>query len=512
MPRWKKSSSTIEFTSFRPRPASITITLMKIASLFLVLCAALPLNAQTLQVTPQTREALIRLGGQLMIDGKAYEYDRQLADEIGPRLTGSDNYVKAAEYAKGEFTRLGLNNVHFESWTIPATWEPDGVGEARMIKPHQQRLHMESEGWSQSTNGEIRGELFHLKAATVEAVKADATKINGHIVFIDGETMRNSPQQFGKLFDGLMALTQAGAKALILGFGTTNDAPSYIGLTNFDGSLFPLPAGNLGEEDTLLLGRLLKEGPVEVEFNFKNKIRQGVPVNNVVAEIPGTDPSSGFIVIGGHLDSWHPGTGAQDNGTGASSVLAIAQAIQAAGLKPRRTIRFILFGGEEEGLIGSIHYARDHAAEMDKCAGVFVTDSGSEPPKGWYTFGRADVKDSLALLSPLLASLGAAGTTDEGALTFETDEAPFLIHGVPSLVLWTPMDKYWGLHHKPSDTFDKVVQRDLNLGVAVVGVTAYAFADAPNRLKQLNNSEMEDELKGIKALDEYKDMNDHKLF
>ncbi len=486
---------------------------MKKTSLFLVLLASLPLVGQTLQVTPQTHDALIRLGGQLMLDGKAYEYDRQLSDEIGPRLTGSGNYVKATEYAKGEFTRLGLKNVHFEIWTIPATWEPESVGEARMIKPHHQRLHMESEGWSLSTpEGGVRGEIFHLKAATVEAVTADADKIKDHIVFIDGETMRNSPSQFGKLFDGLNALTTSGAKALILGFGTTNNAPSFIGLTTFNGSLFPLAAGNLGQEDTLLLGRLLKEGPVEVQFTFKNRILANVPVNNVVAEIPGTDASGEYIVIGGHLDSWHPGTGAQDNGTGASSVLAIAEAIQASGLKPRRTIRFILFGGEEEGLIGSVNYARQHLSEMDKCVGVFVTDSGSEPPKGWYTFGRSDVKDSLKLIEPLLASLGASGTTDEGDLTFETDEAPFLIHGVPSLVLWTPMDKYWGLHHKPSDTFDKVVQRDLNLGVAVVGVTAYAFADAPNSLKHYSQSELEDELKSIKAIDEYKDMNDHKLF
>lgn len=486
---------------------------MKKASLFLLLLSALPLAGQTLQVTPQTRAALVRLGGQLMIDGKAYEYDRILADEIGPRLTGSDNYVKATEYALDEFKHLGLENSHFEKWTIPATWEPEDVGEARMLKPHLQRLHMESEGWSASTpEGGIRGEIYHLKTPTVEAIKADADKIKDHIVFIDGETMRNAPREFGKLFDGLDALPAAGAKAIILGFGTTNDAPSYIGLTNFNGSLYPLPAGNMGEEDTLLLGRLLKEGPVEVEFSFKNKVRTNVPVNNVVAEIPGTDGSGEFIVIGGHLDSWHPGTGAEDNGTGAASVLAIAHAIKESGLKPRRTIRFVLFGGEEEGLIGSVNYARQHAGEMDKCAGVFVTDTGSEPPKGWYTFGRGDVKDSLALLAPLLSSLGAAGTTDEGELTFDTDEAPFLIHGVPSLVLWTPMDKYWGLHHKPSDTFDKVNQRDLNLGVTVVGITAYAFADAPNRLKQFSPAELEDELKSIKALDEYKDMNDHKLF
>ena len=256
----------------------------------------------------------------------------------------------------------------------------------------------------------------------------------------------------------------------------------------------------------------MTRGPVEVEFNFKNKIHEKVTVNNVVAEIPGSDKSGEFIVIGGHLDSWHTGTGAQDNGTGAASVLAIAEAIKASGLTPRRTIRFVLFGGEEEGLIGSVNYARDHTSEMAQCAGVFVTDSGAEPAKGWYTFGRSDVKDSLAAISTLLVSLGAAGTTDEGELTYETDEAPFLIQGVPSLVLWTPMDKSSSIHDKPSDTFDKVNQRDLNIGVTVVAITAYAFADAPNRLKQYNSAEFQEQMKSIKALEQYNDLKDHKMF
>lgn len=491
---------------------------MKITSLALLLCVAMPVAAQTapdskLQITPETRAALVKLGGQLMIDGKAYEYDRQLADEIGPRLTGSDNYVKATEYARNEFTRLGLSNPHFEPWTIPATWEPEKLATGRIIKPHEQRLHIESEGWSPSTpEGGIRGEVFYLKVMTAEQEKADADSIKDKIVFVDGETFSNTPMIYGKLFEALAQLKGYGARGLILGLGAANNTPSMIGLTDFNGSLFNLAAGNLGMEDTSLLRRMLAHGPVEVEFSFKNKIRKDVTVNNVVAEIPGSDKSGEFIVIGGHLDSWNPGTGAEDNGTGAASVLAIADAIKASGLTPRRTIRFVLFGGEEEGLIGSVHYARDHVAEMDKCAGVFITDTGSEQPLGWYIFGRVDEKHALTAINPLLESLGAAQTTDNGRFAFSTDHGPFLIHGVPAFVLWTPLDKYFDLHHKASDTFDKVNQRDLNLGAAVVGITAYAFADSSTMLKHYSNDEIEKQLKEIKAYDEYKDMADHKLF
>jgi hypothetical protein len=112
----------------------------------------------------------------------------------------------------------------------------------------------------------------------------------------------------------------------------------------------------------------------------------------------------------------------------------------------------------------------------------------------------------------LLAALGAGETTDEGKYTFETDEAPFLVHGVPSFVLWTPMTKYMQLHHKPSDTFDKVNERDLNLGAAVVGMTAYAVADAPAMGTHLTDAQVQEQLKGINALEQYKDMVAHTMF
>jgi carboxypeptidase Q len=461
-----------------------------------------------------TSEALVRLGGQLMLAGKAYEYDRVLADDIGPRLTASPNYVKAADWAVSEFTRLGLSNVHRESWEITDSWEPETWATARILVPHEQRLHLESDGWSPSTpHGGVRGRVYHLSALTPEAIKAESPQIKDTLVLIDQDTVEKSgPFLFGKFLDGIALLADEGARGLLLGIGAVNNVPSMAGLTCCNGKVASLPVANVGLEDTLLLGRLLERGPVEVEFSFTNRVREHAKVDNVVAEIPGSDPGGEYVIIGGHLDSWQLGTGAEDNGTGAATVLAVAQAVKASGVQPRRTLRFILFGGEEEGLLGSIHYAREHKDELDKCAGVFITDTGSEPPKGWYVFGRDDEKAALAPLKPVLSSLDAAETTDEGRFTFSTDHGPFLIHGVPSFVLWNPVDKYMQLHHKPSDTFDKVDHRDLNLGAAVVGVTALAFADAPTDLKHLSQADMEEQLKKIKAFDEYQDMESHHMF
>ena len=484
----------------------------------LLLCIAGVAFAQdphgSITVDSKLNGDLIRLGGQMMIAGQAYAYDRHLADDIGPRLTGSANYVKAAEWAEGEFKQLGLVNVHREAWELPASWEPESLATARMISPHEQRLHLESEGWSPSTPpGGVRGNVVYLDEISVDAVKSNAHEIKGNIVLVDRKSLESHIKDgFGKVFDALNLLADEGARGLILGLGATNNSPSMIGNTNFTGSLANIPTGNLGAEDTLLLERLLEKGPVEIEFSFKNRIAEHVKVDNVVAEIPGKESDGEYVLIGGHLDSWHPGTGAQDNGTGAATVLAVAQAVKASGLTPRRTMRFILFGGEEEGLIGSLRYAHAHAGDAAKCAGVFVSDSGAEPPRGWYIFGRKDEAGALDTLKPLLASLGADDTSNEGEFTFETDEAPFLVQGVPAFVLWTPVEKYFLLHHKPSDTFDKVNQRDLNLGAAVVGITAYAFADTPSTLKHYTAAELQDQLTGIKALTEYKDMQEHNLF
>lgn len=464
-------------------------------------------------VDAATNAALVRLGGQLMLAGKAYEYDRELADGIGPRLTGSANYVKATDWAVAEFTRLGLSNVHRESWEINDAWEPEVWATGQILLPHRQRLHLESDGWSPSTPpGGVRGNVYHLTALTPEAVKAEAAQIKGSIVLVDEDTFKAAePLLWGKAIDTLSLIASEGARALLLGIGATNNVPSMASLGD-NGSITPLPIGNVGQEDTLLLRRLLDRGPVEVEFSFTNRIREHVKVDNIVAEIPGSDPNAGFVLIGGHLDSWQLGTGAEDNGTGAATVVAIAQAMKASGIQPRRTMRFVLFGGEEQGLLGSNHYGRAHEAELDKCAGVFITDTGSEPPEGWYVFERNDEKQALAPIKPLLDSLGAGGTTDESRFTFDTDNAAFTIHGVPSFVLWTPTAKYFLLHHKPSDTFDKVNQRDLNLGVATVGVTALAFADAPEPMKHLTPAEVEEQLKKLKQYDAYQDMLSHKMF
>lgn len=498
----------------------VTLSVLSVA-MFLTIHLSAQVNSSAIgpKLDDQATAALVRVGGQLLIAGKAYEYDRVLADEIGPRITGSSGYVKAVDWVYSEFERLGLTNVRRESWNIVAAWEPETNASAQILVPRRQRLHLESDGWSPSTpSGGIRGKIHHLSALDPDAIRAEAADIKEAIVLIDEDTL-NALKTFtyGKIQDAISLITSEGARALLLGLGQTNNAPAMFGSglfgsASFTGSLEPLPTGSIGKEDTLLLRRMLDRGPVEVEFSFTNRIREHVKVDNIVGEIPGSDPTAGYVLIAGHLDGWHLGTGAQDDGTGAATVLAIADAVKAAGIQTKRTLRFVLFGGEELGLMGSIAYVRTHVAELDKCAAVFVTDSGSGAPKGWYVFGRDDQKNALAAIKSQLDSLGAGKTTDEGWVTFETDGAAFIVHGVPTFLLWTPLDKYFPIHHVSGDTFDKVNQRDLNLGAAVVGMTALAFADTSLSLKHLTSSEFEEQLKRIDRLEAYQDMQAHHMF
>ena len=462
-------------------------------------------------VSPETRATVAHIIGDVIVNGQAYEYDRQLADTIGPRLTGSDNYVHAVAWAQEQFKTLGLANVHTEPFTLKTAWEPDGPTTGRIITPRVQNLHIYSLGWSPSTpDGGIKGDVVYLQHLTIEGIDAQKDKLAGNIVLIDRDSIGESPA-FGHLLQALDRMNKLAPRALLL-VGGPNGAESATALT-FDGSLFHCPTAQIGAEDTSLIRRMLDHGPVTVEFSYKNRIRQNVEVNNVVAEIPGRDLPNEVVIVGGHLDSWHPATGAQDNGTGSSTVIEAARAIKASGRAPRRTMRFILFGGEEQGILGSTSYVKNHRADMAAIDCVLISDTGGERSKGWYLMGRDDEKDALKDVEPLLAGLGSNDTTSSTEFLFQTDHISFDLLGVPMLVLWTDVGKYFKLHHKASDSFDSVNQADLNQGVATTAATAYAIADSAQPFAPHQTpAQVEEWLKKDKEWDDYQFFKNAGLF
>ena len=434
-------------------------------------------TAGAMTIAADTRTAERQLIGDSLLNGQAYEYDRQLADLIGPRLTGSANFQKAVSWAEQRFKALGLSNVHTEEWTIPATWEPEIPTTGHIVSPVDHILHIVSLGWSPSTPpGGVTGKVVYVKEFTAAKLDEQKAELTGAIVLLDQESLGEKPK-LDVIFSALEHLRSLGPLAIV-NTGIANGAESMSALS-FAGAIAPQPQVQVGLEDSLLIKRLLEHGPVSLQFSATNRLRSDVTISNVIAELSGKDPAAGVVLVGAHIDSWQPGTGAQDDGTGVAGVIETARAMKGLYRPPRRTVRFVLFGGEEEGLLGSAAYVRQHMADLDKIDAVLVTDSGSEAAQGWMLMGREDEKSAVEALKPLLSGLGADGIMSDATYAFQADHAPFEFRGVPELVLWTGTDKYGTLHHKASDTFDSVVQKDLAQGAAVVAVTAYAIADSP---------------------------------
>jgi hypothetical protein len=453
--------------------------LFRAALLSLVLL--LPSVVFTQQPAAGFEQTSARLVGEVLVNGRAMEYVRNLSDKFGGRLTGSAAYDRSAEWAAEQFRAAGIKDVRLEPFQLESTWAR-GLARARMTAPLERPLHLESLGWSPSTPaGGVRGEIYLLTDLSRDFIRRESAKIKGRVVLLDlAELLKDGYAAFTNLVAAQGLLKDAGAAAAVVGSTDPNNVLNAFSL-NWGARISPLPLAQIGMEDTTLIQRLLAQGAVTVEFQYENRTGGAAVDNNVVAEIRGREHPEEWIIIGAHLDSWDYGTGAQDNGAGCAMVLEAARAIAALGTPPRRSIRFALWGGEEQGLLGSAAYVRAHARELKDCVAALNTDNGAGHPRGWKVEGREDVQAAMTPISKsLLAGLGGDGLSPE--LTFDTDHGHFLLAGIPALDLWVDMEHYDDIHHKPSDTLDKIAAHNLTAGAAVVAVTAHALAERPARI------------------------------
>lgn len=402
----------------------------------------------------------------------------ELTDGIGGRLTGSPAYVRATEWAVGEFRSYGIENVRLEPFTIPAGWQR-GTASGAMMSPLARPLHIASLGWAPSTPaGGVEGAVVVVEDASAEALESRSEELRGAIVFLDTHRIAEEQGQA----KGLATLETAYPelkKLGVLAVMTPERERSNL-LSAHDSlwgaKLLPLPAVQIGMEDAKLIQRELARKRVTVRLAVENRTSGETTVNNVVAEIPGRERSQEWILIGAHLDSWDFGTGAQDNGTGTVSVLEVARAMMALGKPPRRSVRFALWGGEEQGMLGSYAYTQMHKGELRKCVAVLNDDNGAGHPKGWRVEGRADLEQAMQPWSDgLLKDIGGGALSME--ISYDTDHGPFLLQGIPALDLWVDMTHYFEFYHKSSDMLDKVDALDFKAGTAIVAVTAYTIAE-----------------------------------
>lgn len=440
--------------------------------IFTLVCAAAP--------APEVQQSADRLASSILL-GSSMDTLRELTDGIGGRVTGTTPYARATEWAAAKFRSYGIQNVRLEPFTIPAGWQR-GTASGELIAPISRRLHVASMAWAPSTAlGGVEGEVVLISDVSPEKLKSEVADLKGKIVLLD--TARIFADGYIKasplVHASYAVLKAAGALAVVYPDRDKSNVLNAHAI-GWHAEIAPLPVIEIGMEDAGLIRRFLTDSKqaVKLRLEAQNTITGPTQVNNVIAEIPGSEHPGEWVIVGAHLDSWDFGTGAQDNGTGTASVLEVARAIASLGQPPRRSIRFALWGGEEEGILGSYAYTKAHAQELSKCVAVLNTDNGAGHPEGWKVEGRKDLREAMRPLSDtLLKPLSADHLSME--VSYDTDHGPFMLQGVPALDLEVDMAHYGEIHHKSSDTFDKVDPLNLKAGEAVVAITAYAIAQDP---------------------------------
>jgi carboxypeptidase Q len=432
-----------------------------------------------------------------------------LAEHIGPRLTGSAKLDDASHWTMEQFKAAGLANAHLEDWTIANSWAR-GPASGRIVSPSEERLTLATAGWSPSTKGPVRGPVVAVAFEKVEDLEQYKGKLKDAIVLL-GRPREMQPPEFpltAAWKDGTIPLYHAKndgpidfaayrqarlaamklfadekANAVLVGsekpYGLLN-----MGAFSREYQPAPVPVAFTTRENYDLLWRLQGQGPVEAEVNIEGSFSgKPVQVYNTVAEIRGTEKPDEVVIIGGHLDSWDLGTGATDNGTGSMAVLEAARALQKVGVKPKRTIRFVLFTGEEQGLNGSRAYVKAHKDELARISGVLVHDSGTGKVLTIGLMGNYAARESIDHALYPLAKLKEIGLV-EPSLRSEggSDHVPFDEAGVPGFWCVQDIADYEKMHHSQADTLDHVRWDDLTEGAQVLAVFASNVAELPEML------------------------------
>ncbi len=408
---------------------------------------------------------------------------RYLTDVIGGRVTGSAAETRAVNWAVEAFKKAGVDDVHTESYTMPVRWSA-GPAELTVLAPEAFPVRLASAGWSPATPaGGLTASVVDVGMGTDADFARVGGRAHGALLLVHTKistTWEDLFNEYGQLARVLKLAKQADAGG-ILWMASRPYLITYRLMLSMTGHLGPIPMAIVAREDALRMEQFLTSGTaVQARLVLANKIGGPFQAQNVVAEIKGREKPDEYVILGAHLDSWELGTGALDNGCNAAMVIDAARAIHAAGTRPRRSIRFILFTGEEQGMMGSWAYARAHRAEMDKIDAAIIYDSGDGKVTGYELGGRPEIEPAVRKALAPAAQFGADHDTD--AAEMGTDNFDFLLEGVPTLVANQEPASYMINYHAISDTFDKVDIAAVKREEALAAITAYGIADLPERL------------------------------
>ena len=469
-----------------------------------------------LQLAPPMTDAVARADEKILAEihdhNEIMTNLEYLSDMIGGRLTGSESLKKANDWTRQKFADYGVANPHLEPWTIAHTWTRVSAT-ARIISPSVHPLTIASYAWAASTNGTVRGHVVYVEALSTEGLAKYKGKLKDAIVITAEPALLPPPDQpapspveipygdefllvapprpgpavaFGpELVRFIQARTEffknEGVLAKLSDSGKPDDLLNMSTMGGGKYDVAPVPAAFISSESYGMIWRLLQRGPVDLELNIVNRIGdQPTEVYNTVAEIRGSEKPDEIVVLGAHLDSWDLGEGTTDNGTGSMIVLEAARVLQKLGLQPKRTIRFVLFSGEEQGLVGARAYVAAHKEELPKISAALVNDTGTGRVISISLMNNYQDREVMDQVVAPLHAIGLLELSERWMAA--SDHAPFEEAGVPGFFCVQKPAQYFQTHHSQADTFDQAHEPDLVEGAQVMAVWAYNVAQLPDLL------------------------------
>jgi carboxypeptidase Q len=470
-----------------------------------------------------------------------------LTDVYGPRLTGSPNLKAAAEWVIQQMREWGMANAHLEPWDFGHPgWGNDRLV-AHMVAPVKDALVVEALSWTPGTNGVVRAPAVQIVLPPPPVTQTDLTSylekirtsILGKVVLV-GPHQRvpvtfNPPALRREDADVLALMNAPPAAARGQGPGPQQTSPPPLSnnevqqqlnqfliangvpvrindagrdhgqIRAFSNNTYDVakapPTVVMRNEDYGRISRLLADQrTVELEFEIVNRTYpEGRTTYNAIAEIPGTDKAGEVVMLGGHLDSWHSATGATDNAIGCTIMMEAARIIATIGVKPRRTIRVALWSGEEQGLLGSEAYVREHfgtfespKADFDKFSAYFNVDNGTGRIRGFTAFGPPAAAAVLRETASSLKDLGVLGaTTTRSRDSGGSDWTSFAVAGLPGInAMLDPIQYQSHTWHTNLDTFERIVEEDAKQSAVVVAAMVYHLAMRDEPLPRFGKDEM----------------------
>lgn len=456
------------------------------------LIAALAATALTTPVLAQNRPTsaasasvaadVAKLRDAALKDDVAYDIIEGITTEVGPRLAGTEAEARARTWSVAKLKALGFKNVRIEPYQMPV-WVR-GEETAEVVSPFPQKLRLTALGNSGATPPEgLTAEIVYFPSVQ-DLQAAPEGSLKGKIAFVSNAMVAtqdgSSYGTFGlaRFAGPNIAATKGAAAIVIRSIGSDHGRGPHAGLTNFAAGVTPIPSAALSTADADNLSRMVARGkPITLKLVLTPRQIGTQESGNVVAEVPGSDPAAGVVLIGGHLDSWDLGTGAIDDGAGIAITAAAAKYFL-TGPKPRRTIRVVWFGSEEVGGFGGRAYAEAHGKERHAAAAE--SDFGAD--RVWRV--ETNLPDSAkAAGDRLAAALAPLGIVRGKELAGDgADVGPMMKAGVAAIDLNQSGQRYFDYHHTPEDTLDRIDPAQLSQNVAAWTTMLAVIANAPEEI------------------------------